>query len=133
MTEKIAPYEFEYAMSRLKDAIDYAFQTGEFEGVRLWAMNVEESHKAEVKDMQETISSADEGLKLFHSIASNGEQSVLSRLDNSVDAVDAQRWQDEPAIEDITVNGYAFNSNHAKIENDVRQKLADEYNKLFAK
>ena len=53
--------------------------------------------------------------------------------DNGVDAVDAQRWKDEPIIEDITVNGYAFNSNRAKIENDMRQKLADEYNKLFAK
>ena len=53
--------------------------------------------------------------------------------DNGVDAVDAQRWQDAPTIEEITVNGYAFNSNHAKIENDMRQKLADEYNKLFAK
>ena len=109
MTETLAPYEFEYAMSRLKDAIDYAFQTGELEGVRLWAMNVEESHRAEVKDMQETISSADEGLKLFHSIASNGEQSVLSRLDNSVDAVDAQRWQDAPEYKEAQQVSDNFN------------------------
>ena len=106
MTETLAPYEFEYAMSRLKDAIDYAFQTGELEGVRLWAMNVEESHRAEVKDMQETISSADEGLRLFHSIASNGEQSVLSRLDNGVDA---QRWQDAPEYKEAQQVSDNFN------------------------
>ena len=81
MTETLAPYEFEYAMSRLKDAIDYAFQTGEFEGVRLWAMNVEESHKAEVKDMQETIANLDEGAKLMHSLATGGESKLLKDWD----------------------------------------------------
>ena len=95
ITTSLVPYKFEYAMSRLKDAIDYAVQTGEFEGLRLWAMNVEESHNAEVVDMKAELKSADEGLKLFHSIASNGEQSVLSRLDGKVDEVDAQRWRDE--------------------------------------
>ena len=47
-----------------------------------------EELKAEVKNL-------DEGAKLMHSLATGGEQSVLSRLDNGVDAVDAQRWQDE--------------------------------------
>ena len=109
MTETLAPYEFEYAMSRLKDAIDYAFQTGEFEGVRLWAMNVEESHKAEVKDMQETVKNLDEGAKLMHSLATGGEQSVLSRLDNGVDAVDAQRWQDAPEYKEAQQVSDNFN------------------------
>ena len=85
----------------------------------------------QIKTLKAELKSADEGLKLFHSIASNGEQSVLSRLDGGADVQDAVNWQDEPTIEDITVNGYAFNSKHAKIENDMRQKLADEYNKLF--
>ena len=85
-----------------------------------------EELKAEVKNL-------DEGARLLHSVAMNGETSVLSRLDNGVDVQDAVRWQDEPTIEAVTVNGYAFNSNHAKIENDMRQKLADEYNKLFVK
>ena len=48
-------------------------------------------------------------------------------------AAEATELQYEPTIEEITVNGYAFNGNHAKIENDMRQKLADEYNKLFAR
>ena len=105
MTETLAPYEFDYAMSRLKDAIDYAFQTGEFEGVRLWAMNVEESHKAEVKDLSDSMRDANEGAHLMHSLATGGEQSVLSRLDNGVDVVDAQRWQDEGS-KTINLNGY---------------------------
>ena len=63
--------------------------------------------------------------------AGNGE--ILPIEVGGVDAVDAQQWQDEPTIEDITVNAYAFNRKRAKIENDMRQKLADEYNKLFAK
>ena len=86
-----------------------------------------------IEELKAELKSADEGLKLFHSIASNGEQSVLSRLDGKVDEVDAVNWQDESTIEAVTVNGYAFNSKHAKIENDMRQKLADEYNKLFVK
>lgn len=77
MTETLAPYEFDYAMSRLKDAIDYAFQTGEFEGVRLWAMNVDEAHKAEVKDMQETIANLDEGSKMLYTLATKGEEKLL--------------------------------------------------------
>lgn len=49
----------------------------------------------QIDALKTELKSADEGLKLFHSIASNGEQSVLSRLDGKVDEVDAQRWQDE--------------------------------------
>ena len=54
--------------------------------------------KAEVKNL-------DEGAKLMHSLATGGEQSVLSRLDNGVDAVDAQRWQNEGS-KVINLNGY---------------------------
>ena len=93
-----ATYEFSYAMQRLRDAIDYAQTDGDFQQARIWSNHVEAAYNAD-------IASADEGLRLFHSIASNGEQSVLSRLDNGVDAVDAQRWQDEGS-KTINLNGY---------------------------
>ena len=81
MTETLAPYEFDYAMSRLKDAIDYAFQTGEFEGVRLWAMNVEESHKAEVKDLSDSMRDANEGAHLMYMYGQVGEAKLLQDWD----------------------------------------------------
>ena len=59
----------------------------------------------QIKTLKAELKSADEGLKLFHSIASNGEQSVLSRLDGKVDEVDAVRWQDEGS-KVINLNGY---------------------------
>jgi len=39
----------------------------------------------------------------------NGEQSVLSRLDNGVDAVDAQRWQDAPEYKEAQQIADKFN------------------------
>ena len=61
-----------------------------------------EELKAEVKNL-------DEGLKLMHSLATGGEQSVLSRLDNDADVMDINRWMDEltqPASKTINLNGY---------------------------
>ena len=58
--------------------------------------------KAEVKNL-------DEGAKLMHSLATGGEQSVLSRLDNGVDAVDAQRWQDAPEYKEAQQVSDNFN------------------------
>lgn len=58
--------------------------------------------KAEVKNL-------DEGAKLMHSLATGGEQSVLSRLDNGVDVVDAQRWQDAPEYKEAQHVADKFN------------------------
>ena len=49
----------------------------------------------QLDSLRDSLRDANEGAKLMHSLATGGEQSVLSRLDNGVDAVDAQRWQDE--------------------------------------
>ena len=49
----------------------------------------------QLDSLRDALRDANEGLKLMHSLATGGETSVLSRLDNGVDAVDAQRWQDE--------------------------------------
>ena len=57
-----------------------------------------EELKAEVKNL-------DEGARLMHSLAMNGEQSALSRLDKGVDVQDAVNWQDEGS-KTINLNGY---------------------------
>ena len=59
---------------------------------------------AQIDALRVELKSADEGLKLFHSIASNGEQSVLSRLDGKVDEVDAINWQDEAIAQEADYN-----------------------------
>ena len=59
----------------------------------------------QLDSLRDSLRDANEGAKLMHSVAMNGEQSVLSRLDNGVDAVDAQRWQDEGS-KTINLNGY---------------------------
>jgi hypothetical protein len=59
----------------------------------------------QIDALKTELKSADEGLKLFHSIASNGEQSVLSRLDGGSDVQDAVNWQDETS-KTINLNGY---------------------------
>ena len=58
-----------------------------------------------IEELKAELKSADDGLKLFHSIASNGEQSVLSRLDGGADVQDAENWQDEGS-KVINLNGY---------------------------
>ena len=97
ITTSLVPYKFEYAMSRLKDAIDYAVQTGEFEGVRLWAMNVEESHNAEVADMKEEVKNLDEGAKMLYTLATKGEEKLLQdwQLNAIAEEADAKDWQDQ--------------------------------------
>jgi len=37
-------YKFDYAVKRLRDAIDYAEQTGEFQQVRKWVNEVEAAY-----------------------------------------------------------------------------------------
>ncbi len=105
MTETLAPYEFEYAMSRLKDAIDYAYQTGEFEGVRLWAMNVEESHNAEVSDLKAEVKNLDEGAKMLYTLATKGEEKLLQdwQLNAIAEEADAKDWQDQ--VTDLRAGG----------------------------
>jgi len=102
-----ATYEFSYAMKRLCDAIQFVEQgdTVSFSQIRIWANHVEAAYKADIAAEQELTHSANEGAKLLHSLATGGETSVLSRLDNGVDAVDAQRWQDEGS-KVINLNGY---------------------------
>ena len=97
-----ATYKFDYAIQRLKDAIDYAQTDGDFQQARLWSLHVEAAYNAD-------IASADEGLKLFHSIASNGEQSVLSRLDGGADVQDAVKWQDAPEYKEAQKVSDNFN------------------------
>ena len=62
-----------------------------------------------IEELKAELKSADEGLKLFHSIASNGEQSVLSRLDGKVDEVDAVNWQDAPEYKEAQQVSDKFN------------------------
>jgi len=100
MTE--ATYKFEYAIQRLREAINYSEQVRDYTQIRIWVNHVEAAYNAD-------IASADEGLKLFHSIASNGEQSVLSRLDNGADVQDAVNWQDAPEYKEAQKVSDNFN------------------------
>jgi len=113
MTEKIpsplVPYKFEHAIKMLKQAIEFGEAEGDYLRVRVWAHYVEESHNAEVKDMQEAINGMNEGLKLMHSLATGGETSVLSRLDNGVDVQDAVNWQDAPEYKEAQKVSDNFN------------------------
>ena len=109
MTETLAPYEFKYAMQRLRDAIDYAQTDGDFQQARIWSNYVEAAYNADIKAEQELTANANEGAHLMHSLATGGETSVLSRLDNGVDAVDAQRWQDAPEYKEAQQVADKFN------------------------
>ena len=61
---------------------------------------------AQIDDLKAEVKNLDEGAKLMHSLATGGETSVLSRLDNGIDAVDAQRWQDEKPVTGINWQNY---------------------------
>ena len=107
MTE--ATYKFEYAIQRLRDAINYSEQVRDYTQIRIWVNHVEAAYNADIASEQELTRNANEGAKLMHSLATGGEQSVLSRLDNGVDAVDAQRWQDAPEYKEAQQVADKFN------------------------
>ncbi len=88
-------YEFSYAIKMLRQAIDYAQKDGDFQPALAWVNHVEAAYNADIKAEQELTANANEGAKLLHSLATGGETSVLSRLDNGVDVQDAVNWQDE--------------------------------------
>ena len=103
MTE--STYKFEYAIQRLREAINYSEQVRDYTQIRIWVNHVEAAYNADIKAEQELTANANEGAKLMYSLATGGETSVLSRLDNSVDVQDAVRWQDEGS-KTINLNGY---------------------------
>lgn len=70
-------YEFSYAMSRLRDAIDYAQTDGDFQQVRIWSNRVEASYNADIAAEQELARNANEGAKLLHSLASHDADTDL--------------------------------------------------------
>ena len=63
----------------------------------------------QLDSLRDSLRDANEGAKLMHSLATGGEQSILSRLDNGVDAVDAQRWQDAPEYKEAQQVADKFN------------------------
>ena len=63
----------------------------------------------QLDSLRDSLRDANEGAKLMHSLATGGEQSVLSRLDNGVDVVDAQRWQDAPEYKEAQQVSDKFN------------------------
>ena len=107
MTE--ATYKFEYAIQRLREAINYSEQVRDYTQIRIWVNHVEAAYNADIKAEQELTANANEGAHLMHSLATGGETSVLSRLDNGVDAVDAQRWQDAPEYKEAQQVADKFN------------------------
>lgn len=127
-----ATYEFDYAMRRLRDAIDYAEQERDFQEARIWANRVEEAYNADLEAERELTANANEGAKLLYSLAVNGESShPVTDMQITEQAIDAQlRVLNLPQI-DTFADGYAFNQKRAQIENDTRAQLAKEYNALF--
>jgi hypothetical protein len=51
-----------------------------------------------IAELQAEVENANEGLRLMHSVAMQGEQSALSHIDNQVDTVDAVAWKDESDV-----------------------------------
>lgn len=65
-----------------------------------------------IEELKAEVANAQEGLRLMHSVAMKGEQSVLSRTDNGVDAVDLQQasdWQDTPEYKEAKQASDKFN------------------------
>ena len=89
---------------------------------------------AQIDDLKAEVKNLDEGAKLMHSLATGGETSVLSRLDNGVDAVDAQRWQDEQPNKTVDVTKY-FNGYKATATKEWAKRHLNEvhndYNKFL--
>ena len=63
----------------------------------------------QLDSLTDALRDANEGAKLLHSLAMNGEQSVLSRLDNGVDVQDAVNWQDAPEYKEAQQVSDKFN------------------------
>jgi hypothetical protein len=49
-----------------------------------------------IAELQADLANANEGARLMYSVATGGEQSALSHIDNHVDTVDAGAWEDAP-------------------------------------
>ena len=79
--DQTATYEFEYAMQRLRDAIDYAQTDGDFQQARIWSNHVEAAYNADIASEQELTRNANEGAKLMHSLATGGESKLLKDWD----------------------------------------------------
>ena len=79
--DQTATYEFEYAMQRLRDAIDYAQTDGDFQQARIWSNHVEKAYNADIASEQELTANANEGAKLMHSLATGGESKLLKDWD----------------------------------------------------
>ena len=101
-------YQFDYAMERLRGAIDYAQLTGEFQEARIWSNRVAAAYYADIKAEQELTANATAGAKLIHSLAIDPDAETRADfLSNMVDVVnstepaapvdeiDALAWKDE--------------------------------------
>jgi hypothetical protein len=52
----------------------------------------------QIADLKAEVANANEGARLMHSVAMQGEQSALSHIDNHVDTVDEVAWKDETDV-----------------------------------
>jgi len=86
--DQTATYEFEYAMQRLRDAIDYAQTDGDFQQARIWSNHVEAAYNADIaskevedrilSDMKEGNKSGVQGTPSFYL---NGSKLTLDSTD----------------------------------------------------
>ena len=98
MTE--ATYKFEYAIQRLREAINYSEQVRDYTQIRIWVNHVEAAYKADIEAEQELTKAANAGAKLMHSLATGGE----SRLDADLAAM--LQWEDEKPVAGINWQNY---------------------------
>jgi len=67
-----------------------------------------------IEELKAELANANEGARLLHSLATGGETSVLSRLDNGADVQDAVRWQDAPEYKEAQKVSDKFNFDTVK-------------------
>ena len=79
MTE--ATYKFEYAIQRLREAINYSEQVRDYTQIRIWVNHVEAAYNADIAAEHELTANANEGAKLMHSLATGGESKLLKDWD----------------------------------------------------
>ena len=68
-----ATYKFEYAIQRLRDAINYSEQVRDYTQIRIWVNRVEVAYNADIKAEQELTANANEGAKLMYSLTTGDD------------------------------------------------------------
>lgn len=96
----MANYDLDYALSRLRDAIDYAETDGDFTPARKWVNEVEKSAKEEKEESEYLDRKAVKELDDATNALAAHYDTIKADMDEKLQAVEKEPYEDESQLSD---------------------------------